>query len=203
MQIVLCDIREDVVSAWKSCFRDTGVEIACGSILDAGCDLVVSPGNSFGFMDGGIDLVFSEYFGWDVEKKLQNKIIEEHNGELLVGSSCFVHTEDTKIPFLISAPTMRVPMILKDTVNIYLATKAAFILANNFLINRIAIPGMGTGVGRVLPEICARQMKSAFDAVFSPIEYFPKTWKEAQENHQRLYTEKLFDLQYSLPSENN
>ncbi len=31
--------------------------------LDVKCDAVVSPANSFGFMDGGIDLIYSHRFG--------------------------------------------------------------------------------------------------------------------------------------------
>jgi O-acetyl-ADP-ribose deacetylase (regulator of RNase III) len=33
------------------------------SILDVACDAVVSPANSFGFMDGGIDAVYLSLFG--------------------------------------------------------------------------------------------------------------------------------------------
>ena len=29
-------------------------------------DAIVSPANSFGFMDGGIDMVYSKRFGWQM-----------------------------------------------------------------------------------------------------------------------------------------
>ena len=33
-----------------------------GSIFDVACDAVVSPANSFGFMDGGIDALYVDRF---------------------------------------------------------------------------------------------------------------------------------------------
>ena len=30
------------------------------------CTLQVSPANSFGFMDGGIDMAYSQHFGWQM-----------------------------------------------------------------------------------------------------------------------------------------
>jgi O-acetyl-ADP-ribose deacetylase (regulator of RNase III) len=66
--------------------------------------------------------------GWQVQERLQKQIKEKHNGELLVGQAILIETGFSGIPYLISAPTMRVPMILKDAVNVYLASKAIFIL---------------------------------------------------------------------------
>ena len=121
-------------------------------------------------------------------------MIEDHGGELLVGEALVVKTNHADIPYMISAPTMRVPMILKDTVNVYLATKAIIRTAINHPdICNVAIPGMGTGVGRVSPEICARQMKAAFDAIANPI--FPLTWRETQIQHQNLCGNIIRDLQ--------
>ena len=47
-----------------------------GDITQIECDAMVSPANSFGFMDGGLDYALSERFGWDLEKRLQ-KIIKD------------------------------------------------------------------------------------------------------------------------------
>ncbi len=87
-----------------------------GSILDVACDAVVSPANSFGFVDGGIDLLYAQHFGWEVQDRLQELIRTRHR-ELLVGSAKMVETGHARIPFLIAAPTMRVPMILRESVN--------------------------------------------------------------------------------------
>jgi len=114
MKIFLSAVEKELVNAWKSFCRDLpNVEIYCGSILDLSVDAIVSPANSYGFMDGGIDLLYSHRFGWHVQEKLQKIIREKHHGELLIGQAEIVETDIEQIPFIISAPTMRVPMILK------------------------------------------------------------------------------------------
>ncbi len=61
MKIILVDTNQAVVEAWRA----VGLEEAhCGSIFDYPAVAIVSPANSFGFMDGGIDLAYSERFGW-------------------------------------------------------------------------------------------------------------------------------------------
>jgi O-acetyl-ADP-ribose deacetylase (regulator of RNase III) len=93
-----------------------------GSILDVHCDAVVSPANSFGFMDGGIDALYTHHFGIEVQIRVGRAIYERHHGELIVGNATIVETGNPHIPYLIDAPTIRVPMILRDTASLYLAT---------------------------------------------------------------------------------
>lgn len=122
MKIVLAAVESELADAWEfHCGDLECVSVHRGSILDVRCDAVVSPANSFGFMDGGIDRLYSYHFGWQVQERLQELIRSRHHGELLVGLAELVETDDARIPFLIAAPTMRVPMILRDTVNPYLA----------------------------------------------------------------------------------
>ena len=74
MRIVLSSIDDPLAQAWQTYCGDLpGVEIHQGNILNAKVDAVVSPANSFGFMDGGIDLVYSQHFGWNVQKQLQDQ----------------------------------------------------------------------------------------------------------------------------------
>ena len=182
------------------------VTVHHGSIFEVDCDALVSPANSFGFMDGGLDMRISEFFGWQVQERLQRLIRERHHGELLVGTAEIVPTDHPAIPYVISAPTMRVPMILgRETINVYLATRAILLLIEHGrlvdgtpvrdLVHSVAIPGMGTGVGKVPAEICARQMKQAILAVRGP-NWFPRTWSEAQRRHQLLYSDTNRDLQF-------
>ncbi|QEG22287.1 macro domain-containing protein [Mariniblastus fucicola] len=68
MRIILCSIDEPLAKAWETyCVDLSGVEVHRGNILDLNVDAVVSPANSFGFMDGGIDMVYSQHFGWNVQ----------------------------------------------------------------------------------------------------------------------------------------
>lgn len=198
MKIVLAAIEEPLAVAWEKHFSDLSfVSIHRGSILNLNCDAVVSPANSFGFMDGGIDAVYVHRFGVGIQRQVQD-CIRLYYGELPVGCAELFVTNEIAIPYMIAAPTMRVPMALPaDTVNPYLATRAAIDCALKEVppIKTLAFPGMGTGVGQVPPEICARQMRAAIDDVLvNP--WFPSSWQEAQERHQRLYSDSVRDIQY-------
>lgn len=94
MQIVLAAVDNDLVRAWEStCGNIENVKIHQGSIFDVKCDAIVSPANSFGFMDGGLDLAISEYFGTHVQERLQKLIQTRHHGELLVELAEVVDTD--------------------------------------------------------------------------------------------------------------
>jgi len=211
MKITLTGVEPALVEAWEQHCGDLDfVTIHHGSILDLTVDAVVSPANSFGFMDGGIDHLYSRHFGWAVQNRLQKLIQTRHHGELLVGAAEFVETDDRHIPFLIAAPTMRVPMKLGDSVNPYLAARAALLLVKHGTfpvgeqkgeaispwITSIAFPGLGTGVGGIGANTCAHQVRAAIEHVVAGNNEFPATWADAQIRHQKLYTDRVRDLQY-------
>jgi O-acetyl-ADP-ribose deacetylase (regulator of RNase III) len=206
MKLVMAGVDRDLVRAWeKTCGNMENVTVHSGSIFEVKCDALVSPANSFGFMDGGLDLAISEFFGWHVQERLQKLIQTRHHGELLVGMAEVVETDHPQIPYLISAPTMRVPTILKDSVNVYLATRAVLVLLKfgtlpdgtpvKHIIETVAIPGMGAGVGQVPPDICAHQMKVAIEDILLSQYEFPQSWLHAQRCHQLLYSSDVRDLQ--------
>ena len=84
--------------------------------------------------------VYCRHFGWQMQHRLQALLQVDHNGELPVGQAVIIKTlsdddsgkkfEDPKfnegklIKYLISAPTMRIPMDVRHTVNAYLAFRA-------------------------------------------------------------------------------
>lgn len=171
MRFLFRDRNTAVVDAWHEQFAGIAdVDVSLGDIFDLTADAVVSPANSFGFMDGGIDLVYSQRFGWQLQERLQHLLRAEHDGELPVGQAVIVPTDDRDIPFLISAPTMRVPMDISNTVNAYLAFRAAIRAARQHNrsvttpIETILSPGLGTATGRLSPRSCARQMLLAYRA---------------------------------------
>src|SRR5437899_8599447 len=93
LKIVLAAVENDLTDAWqRHCGDLPDVTIHRGSILDLSVDAVVSPANSFGFMDGGIDHRYSHHFGWEVQDRLQELIRTRHHGELLVGAAEIVET---------------------------------------------------------------------------------------------------------------
>jgi O-acetyl-ADP-ribose deacetylase (regulator of RNase III) len=210
VRIVLAAVEDDLADAWERYCGDlSDVSVHRGSILDLSVDAVVSPANSFGFMDGGIDQLYSHRFGWEVQEQLQGLIRTRHNGELLVGAAEIVETGHPRISYVIAAPTMRVPMVLADTVNSYLAARAVLLLIKQGVVpsgvlagepvaaavQSVAFPGLGTGVGRVGPNTCAHQVRAAIEEVVLGRGHYPRTWAEAQQRHQLLYTDRVRDLQ--------
>lgn len=205
MKIVLCAQDEKLAEAWRSeCGDLEVVSIHHGSILEAECDAVVSPANSFGFMEGGIDAVYRHHFGDAIQGIVRRQIREYHHGELPVGNADIVETGNERIPFLIVAPTMRVPMILQHSVNAYLAARAVFILClyGDFksgryagrrvseAVDTIAMPGLGTGVGRIGARICADQVRQALNDIVYTRDVMPESLVEATEKHRLLCTGK-------------
>jgi O-acetyl-ADP-ribose deacetylase (regulator of RNase III) len=202
LKIKLVAYTSDLYDAWmKRCDRFNFVQVMKGDILSIQTDAVVSPSNSAGFMDGGIDDKYTKFFGERLEKYLQKTIREEHDGELLVGNAVVVPTGHQNIPYMISAPTMRVPMKLpSDTVNPYLATRAAVLCVlrlNKVLgqyhgdpkskgIQTLSFPGMGTGVGQIPAEMCAHQMAAAFEETLTNSSFPPYSWGDAVYRHEQL-----------------
>lgn len=210
MNIVLVAIDDALADAWETfCGVFDCVRIQTGNIFEVECDAVVSPANSFGFMGGGIDKLYAQHFGPGVESRLQNAIRKRHHGELLVGAAEIVETGDSAIPYLIAAPTMRVPMRLNHSVNSYLAARAVLNLVKtgSFCdgpqagqpiaqhVKTIAFPGLGTGIGGILPTSCAIQMQAAIDDVLLEIVDFPATIADAQLRHQQLARNWITDSQ--------
>src|SRR5688572_13746337 len=183
MKIILCGLDHKLLQAWRQFFSDEKeVSIVEADITTLECSAVVSPANSFGFMDGGLDYALSERFGWDLEKRLQKIIKELPEAELLVGQAIILRTGDLKIPILISAPTMRIPtnFNIDTSVNAYLAMKAILIKAiTESEITSVAIPGLCTGVGRMQPMIAARQMYQAYKEIVLGERMDFKTFGEA------------------------
>ncbi len=112
----------------RSCgdiFSEKPGQAGLGDPIDVKADAVISPANSFGFTDGGIDAVYTFQFGDGLQQRRQDVIEREFGGELPVGLAVIVPTMNEDIPWCISAPTMRDPGDVADTVNAYLAFRAA------------------------------------------------------------------------------
>lgn len=190
IKIILADLSPKLIAAWQEFFsEEESVQILEADITTIECDAVVSPANSFGFMDGGLDYALSVRFGWDLEKKLQQRIKDLPEGELLIGQALLMETGDAKVPYLISAPTMRIPtnFNIDTSVNAYLAMKAILIMAQKEeKILSVAVPGLCTGVGRMQSMIAARQMFQAYKEIISGERMDFKNFGEAQKYHWNI-----------------
>ncbi|MDI1452133.1 macro domain-containing protein [Polyangium sp. 6x1] len=206
LAIHLRTLNEALAHAWREEFAGApGVTVSLGDIfferpgpvlakdpIEVHADAVVSPANSFGFMDGGIDAVYTHHLGHEVEARLRATLAERFGGELPVGQAIIVPTGHGAIPWCISAPTMRVPADVSDTVHAFLAMRAALlaVLAHNESaaepIRTVLCPGLGTGVGRMPPARCARQMREAWNQIIGRRPMLPYSLYEAMEEDSRL-----------------
>jgi len=130
----------------------------------------VSPANSYGYMDGGIDAVYSKMFP-GIEQKVRNKIREvspykkKQQHVLPVGSATLVNINDTT--HLICAPTMFLPENVAQSENAYYSTLAALLVVQKYnqsakeQIDTIFIPGMCSGCGHMTLTQSLKQMLRA------------------------------------------
>lgn len=191
--IHLRDLDIRLVSAWRRYFDGFAeVEPSAGDIFGIRADAIISPANSFGFMDGGIDFVYSDRLGWHVQKRLQEVLHRDFDGELPVGLAVMIPTDHEEYPYLISAPTMRAPEDVSKTLNTYLAFRAALrvvVKANKEkpgLIGSVLCPGLGTATGQMPPDICAKQMHAAYVQVLGGQPWQAHSINEAIREHYRL-----------------
>lgn len=172
IDVTLCDKSEAVVNAWRDRFiKSPEVEVVPGDILALERDAVVVPGNSFGFLNQGLELQASELFGFELQDLIRKNIRENYSGELLVGEGFVIpcadlQAEGATCKYLVYVSASRTPRDIDGTLNAYLATRGAFLAisrASSEEIGSIALPGIGTGSSGLHPEICARQMRYAYN----------------------------------------
>lgn len=150
------------VSAEKGDIRDIPIENHC----------FVSPANSLGFMDGGIDLVLSREIMPGIERKVKKCIqdlgIISSMGRpyLPIGSVISVpHDLNT---FLIVTPTMFLPHDVRGTENAYWSFYAALKMWRKLCIQKnkkfnLVVTSHCCGTGKMSGEESALQMKRAYD----------------------------------------
>jgi hypothetical protein len=94
--------------------------------------------------------------------------------------------------------------------HVYLAARAVFLLVRDGTftsgtcdgmpisskVETVAMPGLGTGVGRIGFNTCTHQVRAAIDDVLLGRYSMPRSWAEASERHQLLYTDRPTRLQY-------
>lgn len=152
-------------------------------------DYIVTAGNSFGLMDGGIDKAVAEEFP-RIEDRVRQRIASVYGAQMPVGTAeNFVNTEK-KAPTVIYAPTMQIPMPITGTDNVYLATMAAVhgVANRNTQHNRtIWMPLMGTGAGRMPVDAAMHQMVRGIRDGLKVWNAADMTWVHAHDMHARWH----------------
>ncbi|MDX3537740.1 ADP-ribosyltransferase domain-containing protein [Streptomyces sp. MB09-01] len=170
LRVVLTDVNERVVEAWRAAFADTpGIEIRRGSILEEDVDAWVTPTNSRGRMDGGVDAAIKRHLGSGIQLRVQRAIRDRFAGALPVGSAVCVPSGATTPRYLISTPTMvQSSQNVSATLNVALACAAAFQAVHRQnrqapgSIRSVALVGMGAQTGRVPARVCANLMWTGY-----------------------------------------
>lgn len=172
VEVTLVDVNPKMIAAWRATFSaHPEVKVVSGSMLDQAVSAWVTPTNSKGFMDGGLDGVLKRHYGPEIEKAVQARIKAHHNGSMPIGHATCVETTGPKgAKYLISTPTMAFSSEdVSDTLNVALACSAALqaVHMQNARapgsITSVALPGLGANTGRVPVEICADLMWTAYD----------------------------------------
>ncbi|HSH02170.1 MAG TPA: macro domain-containing protein, partial [Anaerolineae bacterium] len=184
-KLILVDPNGALCVAWREAFAAWAeVEVVSGYFehLEA-YDCLVSAANSFGLMDGGVDLAIKRYFGAELEVRVQTYILEHYLGEQPVGTSFIIGTGHERYPFVAHTPTMRVPMTIGRTDYVYVAMWAMLLavrqhnLGGGRPIEVVACPGLGTATGGMEVTEAARQMSLAYGHFRRPPTYID--WRYA------------------------
>lgn len=180
LKLCLVDRNQEMVDAWRDAFgADPRVWINHDQVIQAAqlikADAVVSPANSFGYMDGGIDAQYRLMFGLHIETDIITTIRARWGGHLPVGEAEVIYTAQ-KVPYIIVAPTMEYAgKDISGTQNAYITMHAALKAVFDYnehprvrgidLIVRLLCPGLGTGVGKLPRVVAAQQMAKAWKEV--------------------------------------
>jgi len=160
----LVDIQSHYAAALQRAFEQfANVIVTCADILAVAENAIVSPANSHGFMDGGIDQIYIDFFGLQLERRVQTAIALRPEGYLPVGASLTVTTGHARIPYLVVAPTMVTPEMTNADAS-YRAMRAVLREMSRIpdMLHTVYCPGLATGAGAVPPKEAAEAMAEAY-----------------------------------------
>ena len=163
MDLALVDLNADVVTVLRGAFAVfPEVRITCDDLVAVAHDTIVSPANSAGFMDGGIDAAYCEAIP-NIERLVRDAIALRPEGHLPLGAALIVPVRHARIHHVIVATTMMSPEAV-DAQNAYRAMHAILRTASTHTdrVGTLFCPGLCTGVGRVEPDAAAHAMAKAY-----------------------------------------
>ena len=191
-KLFLVDLKSELCDKWIQVFSNyPEVEVLLGNYFQQSADAIVSPANSFGIMDGGLDLAIRNELGFKIEADMQEVILNKYHGEMPIGSAEIIKTNHKKWSYMIGAPTMRIPENIAFTLNAYIAFRAILIAINSFNeskpkrpIKSLVCSGLGTGIGSMEAVKCAAQMRAAYKLIKEPARI--SSFAEIHKSHQSL-----------------
>lgn len=142
------------------------IKIIQEDITELDVDAVVNAANSYGYMGGGVAGAIKKVGGEEIELEAVSQ------APILIGYAILTTAGKLRCRHVIHAPTMEQPASLTNIVNIKEAVRAALVCADENNLQRIAIPGMGTGIGGVPKDKAAEAMIKVI------VNFEPKNIKE-------------------------
>jgi len=134
---------------------DCVITVVRGDITRSQAEAIVNPANSKLIMGGGVAGAIRRAGGPTIEKEALQK------APIKVGDAIATNAGKLAARYVIHAPTMSLPAMSTDLESVEKATSAALRVAKALGLSRIAIPGMGTGVGGVPVDKAAQIMVEA------------------------------------------
>ncbi|KAF9231474.1 macro domain-like protein [Melanogaster broomeanus] len=222
VKFTLFDISNHLVEAWREAFSALVPEQcqAQVTILQISpIDCIVSPANSFGRFDGGFDQILSDLLAPSADpaaltRAAQSVLHRRWRGYAPPGTCTLIPLSDTPCAanpfscrFVALCPTMRFPssvtwhreivyncvwslLVEVDAHNARAATDSKV-----HPIESVAMTGLGTGIGCISPQQCAKQTALAFahyhDAKMKPEMWSAMTWEDIEN----------YPLEIRLPSD--
>lgn len=173
IKIYIVDKQREVVNSLQKHFEDVkNIEVVRGdleSIKDVDC--IVAGNNSYGLMDNGADKQVNLLLN-NIEPHIRYVIESQHCGELPVGSSIIMKTNNASYRYIAYCPTMRLSKDVSDTHNAYHSFRGLLcgVLNHNRnnsdnQIRSVLCTGFCTGHGKMDPERAGKQMRLAYGFV--------------------------------------
>jgi O-acetyl-ADP-ribose deacetylase (regulator of RNase III) len=137
-------------------------------------DCFVTAGNAFGIMTAGIDAAVVRFHGEDLMRRIQFRILDEYLGEQPIGTAMIESTGNLQYPFIVHAPTMRVPGSIEGSDKAYCAAWAALLavyrhnVTSEPKIETLVFPALGAGFGGLPYDESARQIAAAYRHYLHP-----------------------------------
>lgn len=194
-----------IASAFSTAFGEDlpNVKFEHGCVGQVACnrntDCIVTTANSFGRMDGGVDgTVNALMTGYEpgfcyFHERVQRMIASRFCGEQPVGTCMLVRTHHPTIPYVAHMPTMRVPEDVGQSLNAYLAFRSLLVevtahdnndVQTKKISSLVCVPCCANS-GCMPIERSARQMRAAYDSVFS-VRPDVTSWPSLHVNHRTL-----------------
>ncbi len=128
------------------------ITVKLGNLIEEKADAIVNPTNCYGIMDGSVSKIIKNVGGEVIEVESMRK------SPIPIGKA--ILTDAGMLPFrhIIHSPTLEMPTLSAKEENIRKAVFASLKTADSNKISRIAMPGMGTGIGGFEPIEAARIM---------------------------------------------